>query len=393
MGALQQSGVAPGWMMCLVGFGVACAVQISSPILALYVIDCLGGSIASVSLAVSAFGLASGVFKPAVNFLARGRHSVHVFAAGLLIMTFSLIGYTLAWDPYSLTFFRAMHGLGFAFFLTLAVSLITFMVPATQRNETLARFAATQALGLMAGPAIGTVSVVTLGVRHTFLLAATFAGLSAATGLVMSRMMLRATTELQKIRFTIQEVRSVLSNRMFKIASFALLSNFVVYSVLLAYAPIHAKRVFQFSEAGITLLFFGYFASTAGLRVLLGKLRHMRKERILVFGLVNSFLTALVIALSPSWQIFAVAFLLSGLTMGIIYPISAMMVSESTDPSHLVLANSVYLVCGDVGSTIGPLITASIAVHGTHYAIGLASIVPILVTVFVLHMSQGGWSK
>jgi ACS family hexuronate transporter-like MFS transporter len=116
------------------------------------------------------------------------------------------------------------------------------------------------------------------------------------------------------------------------------------------------------SEGQVALFIFGYnFIVMLGRLLLIRILGRVRKEMILVIGLINGICMLTVMTLSDSYILFFLAFCLLGLSHGIVYPAGTMMIAESTDRNGLSLTNSIYMVGWDIGNTLGPTVSAPIA--------------------------------
>ena len=155
----------------------------------------------------------------------------------------------------------------------------------------------------------------------------------------------------------------------------------------MAYGTLYAKETLKITGDQLSLLFVGYNIIILTMRFILGRNIHrMNKKRVLEFALLNNICMMIIISLGNS-IIFSVAFLLSGCSMGIIYPIGAMWVVEVIIPTNLVLANAFYSTMWDVGSFLGPF-SSSFIVDALQIPVTIvASTIPpavALILVFTL---------
>ena len=130
----------------------------------------------------------------------------------------------------------------------------------------------------------------------------------------------------------------------------------------MGYVPVRAQQDFQIIEAQITLLFFGYFLVLVSSRFFVGRLvGRFGEERVLTTGLLAGGVFTLLVSVTVNPIHFSIAFVLLGVSHGIIFPTSAMIIAKNVLPKNLVLANSLYLVSFDSGAMIGPLIASGVA--------------------------------
>ncbi len=371
--------------MYVIGFSATASTQIVGPILAIYLKDFLLASIPEVGLAVSVFFLTSALSKLPVGFSARGTRTTLGLILSLLICSICPSAYVLAKDLAVFNTIRAIHGFGAALFGVTGLTLISSMALSGKRVEAISSFIASLAVGLMAGPAIGTLSVALLGIKNTFFIAS----LPSLIGLAMAYSLARNTSLRVDYgsgrNLALSDLSMVLSSRLFKGSFFAYMSFSFVFGVLLAYAPIHARESFGFSSGYITSLFFGYFLVTTGVRFMLGRLiEKLGEERMLSLGLLNTTLMGAFMYFINAPTVFTAAFVCLGLSHGVVYPTAAIVVARAVKPAELALANSIYLVAFDLGTFFGPTLTSVVATsYGIPSALALSGIFPGLVAMIV----------
>ena len=371
--------------MYVIGFSATASTQIVGPILAIYLKDFLLASIPEVGLAVSVFFLTSALSKLPVGFSARGTRTTLGLILSLLICSICPSAYVLAKDLAVFNTIRAIHGFGAALFGVTGLTLISSMALSGKRVEAISSFIASLAVGLMAGPAIGTLSVALLGIKNTFFIAS----LPSLIGLAMAYSLARNTSLRVDYgsgrNLALSDLSMVLSNRLFKGSFLAYMSFSFVFGVLLAYAPIHARENLGFSIGHITSLFFGYFLVITGVRFMLGRLiEKLGEERMLSLGLLNTTLMGALMYFVNAPAVFTAAFVCLGLSHGVVYPTAAIVVARTVKPAELALANSIYLVAFDLGTFFGPTLTSVVATsYGIPSALALSGIFPGLVAMII----------
>jgi predicted MFS family arabinose efflux permease len=190
------------------------------------------------------------------------------------------------------------------------------------------------------------------------------------------------------------KLKHVLANSMFLVAFLACLAYFFSFGAILAYAPLYATQQLLLSNVAVASMFFGCYLVTTltrlPLRGLISKWR-FSKETLALSAQVITVLLAFTPSLAVHPSVFALVIVLFGISQGIIYPVGAMIASETVSPAEHVLANSLYLVAWDLGLALGPTATSTIAsTSGILSALAVSSILPaISATTLLCVMIRG----
>ncbi len=106
---------------------------------------------------------------------------------------------------------------------------------------------------------------------------------------------------------------------------------------------------------------------------------------MLVSGLVGATLITFIMTLSGSPMVFALAFVFLGISYGVIYPTSAMMIADSVSSEELLMANSIFLSAFDLGATLGPVLVSVVAEgYGIVSALSISSIPATLAAILAV---------
>ncbi|MCX7302987.1 MAG: MFS transporter [Hyphomicrobiales bacterium] len=109
-----------------------------------------------------------------------GRKTLYIAGYAIFISASALCGFAETFDQ--LLFFRFLQGIGGSLLGANSISILVKSVPAESRGRALGYFAAAQAIGMCAGPAIGGVLLATLGWRWIFWITVPFGVFAVVLG-------------------------------------------------------------------------------------------------------------------------------------------------------------------------------------------------------------------
>jgi len=368
----------PTNLLAFTGFIVTTSGQMSAPILSLYAYSHLGASTAEIGLVFSIFSISSLVVRLIIGLLFSGDFLLKALVVGLFVNSCSMLTYAFAPNVPVLISVRAIHGAAFAFDVTTMLTLSSLVASSGQEAAaSLNRYTTGVALGLMLGPAIGTLSVSALGLRDTL----TAAGIASIPAVFAASTLYRSSRGIcvwsSSSRPRASDLRLLCQSDGLRLSTIIYLCYTVAYGVILAYAPIVGKLDLNIPEVGITSLFFGYFAITLLCRASLMRiLRVISLPRLLMLSLSAAAAGVFTMGVSSSLALFVLGFELTALGHGFIFPLTAMIVAKTITPELRMLGNSVYLSSWDAGLMIGPLISS-----------GLAAVLPLRETIAVMTLT------
>ncbi len=365
----------------ILGLLISAYFQMTSSILAIYAKGQLGASISDVALIISAFYATSAASNLIIGMIAKWRNPKSSLIISLLLISMAPISYGLAGDPLILMASRALEGFALALYSTTALTLCSMTSNSpSERDASIVAYTSSLALGMMAGPAMGSLAIAGLGLRNTFFLAALF----PAAAIALVRLSIRGSDAVPISKRRRSSLGSILGNGAFISAVCIYWAFAIIYSVFLAYATIYAKEDLFFASDQVALLFFGYFSMTALGRLFIGRLVYsIGKNRALAFSAAGAIALSYIISGSRSPQAFAMAFVLMGIPHGIIYPTGAMIIADEIGPESLVRANSFYLLSWNLGAIMGPLFASGIAIAWGIPAAIAASAIPMAVSLLL----------
>lgn len=165
-----------------IGAGVgqldATIVQLALPTLA----QTFDAPLQQVSWVALAYLLAFASFLPIFGRLCAmfGRKSLYIAGYLLFVAASALCGIATSFEQ--LVAFRALQGVGGALLGANSIAILVATIPAPSRGQALGWFAAAQAIGMSAGPALGGVLLDTLGWRWIFWVTVPFGAVAALIG-------------------------------------------------------------------------------------------------------------------------------------------------------------------------------------------------------------------
>jgi len=148
------------------------------PLRALYARD-IGASSVQVGLMATSFLLASFVVTPAIGWLSDRMGPRIVLGVSLLTYAWLLVAYVPVTSPGALIALRALEGVSAAGVLTPARVLMNTVSPPDRYGEALGLVSTARTVGILAGPAVGTLLASGFGYTPSFLAAGGVLTLSA----------------------------------------------------------------------------------------------------------------------------------------------------------------------------------------------------------------------
>jgi MFS family permease len=289
-----------------------------------------------------------------------------------------------------------VQGFSYAFIGTASIILAALTISSLERDKGVGIYTAFLSLGLLTGPLITTFSIPFFGVSNTFF----FAALAGLVGIYAAYILNRKFSEIEKNWQVIgvrvekelfkNKILAIIRNRTFATAFIGNLSFFILFGVLLAYAPLYAKGSLKFSDELVSMVFLLYYVATTLTRLNVGKIvQKVGKDKLLLVGTGLSVLLAFSLAYFKNGYVFAAFFAMIGAVQGILFPVGSMLIAERIHPSRNVLANSLYMMGADTGQGIAPLITVGIAIqYGMAYTFIASAVISTFATIAILLISR-----
>ena len=306
----------------------------------------------------------------ALGFFAGGKKTITVLLFTFIIFSICPTLYTLANNINLLSIVRAVQDFAYAFIGTASLILAGLAIPRIERDRGMGTYTAFLSFGLLAGPLITTLSIPIFGISNTF----HFATLVGVIGIFASLLLYRKFSAINRDWQIVgvvgereefkSKILAILKNRMFAIAFIGNFAFFLLFGVILVYAPLYAKDELLLKNEEVSMAFLIYYIATTSTRLSIGRIvSKVSKSMLTLLCTALSGLTIILLSLLPGILVFMAVFASLGAIQGVLFPVGSMLVAEYTHPSRRVLANSLYLMGIDIGQGIAPPITAGIAIQ------------------------------
>jgi DHA1 family multidrug resistance protein-like MFS transporter len=367
----------------MMGFSYIASSSVIAPILSIYVKD-LNASIEMVGLVTAIFFIASALAKFSLGVFAGGKKTITFLLVAFAVFSICPALYPLTDSIAMLIVLRATQGFAYAFIGTASLILAALTISSIERDKGVGTYTASLSLGLLAGPAITTFSIPLFGVQNTFYFACLMGFIGTFAAFFLNKKVSSIEKNWQIIGAAVSrealksKISAITRNRMFDMAFIGNFAFFVLFGVILAYAPLYAKDKLRFSDELVSVLFLLYYIATTVTRLSIGRIvRRVSKPMLVIFATIFAALFSFALAIFVNNLVFAVIFALIGAIQGVLFPVGSMLIAEYIQPSRNVLANSLYMMGIDIGQGIAPLITAGAIIQ---YGLGFGFIISAVIS-------------
>lgn len=383
------------------GFSYIASSSVIAPILSIYVKDVINAPVEMIGLVTAIFFIASALAKTSLGVFAGGKKTITFLLVAFVIFSICPALYPLANSITVLIVLRAVQGFAYAFIGTASLILAALAISSVERDKGVGTYTASLSLGLLAGPAITTFSIPRFGVRNTFYFACLmgFVGVFAAFFLNKKISSIEKNWQVIGVAVSREALKSKISaitrNRMFDMAFIGNFAFFVLFGVILAYAPLYAKDKLKFSDELVSVLFLLYYTATTVTRLSIGRIvGRVSKSTLVMFSTILAALFSFALVIFVDNLVFAGIFALVGAIQGVLFPVGSMLIAEHVQPSRNVLANSLYMMGIDVGQGIAPLITAGVIIqYGLGYSFIVSAAISAAATVLLVWLNRQARSR
>jgi DHA1 family multidrug resistance protein-like MFS transporter len=380
----------------MMGFSYIASSSVVAPILSIYVKDVINAPVEMVGLVTAIFFIASALAKTSLGVFAGGKKTITFLLLAFVIFSICPALYPLTDSVVMLIVLRATQGFAYAFIGTASLILAALAISSVERDKGVGTYTASLSLGLLAGPAITTFSIPLFGVQNTFY----FACLMGVVGVFAAFFLNKKISSIEKnwqiigVAVSREALKSKISaitrNRMFDMAFIGNFAFFVLFGVILAYAPLYAKDKLKFSDELVSILFLLYYIATTVTRLSIGRIvRRVSKPMLVIFATIFAAFFSFALAIFVNNLVFAVIFALIGAIQGVLFPVGSMLIAEYIQTSRNVLANSLYMMGIDIGQGIAPLIAAgAIIQYGLVYGFIVSSAISAVATLLLVWLNR-----
>ena len=364
-----------------VAFMVALGFGLVAPALPLFASQ-FGVGNAAAGAVVSAFALMRLLMAPFVGRLVNAVGERLLLAAGIGIVAVSSALAGLSQSYWQLLVLRGAGGIGSIMFSVSAASLLVRVTPSHLRGRAQGVWAGSFLIGLVAGPAVGTVA--TFSLRLPFFLYAgtlTVAGLLGLAALRHSELAARQSVRSQPLTLSV-----ALRNRAYLGAlAAAFAGEFALIGARSAMLPLYVRDVLHLSASWVYAAFLVISVVSGALLLPIGKVADTAGRRpVIVLGLVMGALAFILLPELP-----AIAGLITATVL-----IGVAAASDSVAPGAVmgdVVAGkggtvvAVFQMAGDLGLVLGPVVTGWVAdAAGYSPAFALCAVICVLPVFVVL---------
>lgn len=350
-----------------VAFMVALGFGLVAPALPLFARE-FGVGKAAAGAVVSAFALMRLAMAPFVGRLVNAFGERVMLATGIGVVAVSSALAGLSQSYWQLLVLRGIGGIGSIMFSVSAASLLVRVTPDHLRGRAQGVWAGSFLLGMIAGPAVGTVA--SLSLRAPFFV---YAGTLVAAGLLgLGALRHSELAAPNSVRTAPLELRTALRNRAYLAAlaaSFA--GDFALVGARSAILPQFVTDRLQLGSGWVYAAFLVITIFSGLLLLPVGRIADTRGRRpVIVVGLL---IGAVAFALLPSVP-FAAGLLLAAVLLGVagaadsVAP-GAVMGDVVSGRGGTVVA--VFQMSGDLGAVLGPVVAGWIA-DGAGYSTSFA---------------------
>jgi MFS transporter, DHA1 family, multidrug resistance protein len=340
-----------------VGFMVALGFGLVAPALPLFAHQ-FGVGNAAAGAVVSAFALMRLVMAPFVGRFvnAVGERVLLVTGIGVVAVSSALAG--LSQSYWQLLVLRAAGGIGSIMFSVSAASLLVRVTPSHLRGRAQGVWAGSFLIGLVAGPAVGTVA--TLSLRLPFFL---YAGTLVVAGLLgLGALRHSELAARQSVRSEPLALAVALHNRAYLAALAAVFAgDFALVGARSAMIPLYVRESLHLSAGWVYAAFLIVSIVSGALLLPTGKIADTIGRRpVIVVGLLMGALAYVLLPTVPAVTGLVIATVLIGVAAASdsVAP-GAMMGDVVAGKGGTVVA--VFQMAGGLGAVVGPVATGWVA--------------------------------
>jgi MFS family permease len=385
----------PHLIMCMMGFSYIASFSVVAPILSIYVRDGINASVEMVGVVTAIFFVASSLTKISLGVFAGGKKTITLTLFAFVILSICPALYSLTDSIVVLIVLRSAHGFAYSFVGTASLILAALAISSVERDKGVGAYAASLSLGLLAGPVITTFSIPLFGVSNTFYFASVVGCIGIFAAFFLNRKISSIEKSWQIIGIVVDKeaikskISAIMCNRMFGLAFVGNFAFFVLFGVILAYAPLYAKEGLGFSDELVSVLFLLYYIATTVTRLSVGRIvGRLSKPALVILSTMLAALFSFALAISTDNFFFTGIFALVGAVQGVLFPVGSMLIADNVQPSRNILANSLYMMGIDVGQGMAPLITAGLVVqYGLEYSFIASAAISVAATVLLIWLN------
>jgi MFS family permease len=340
-----------------VGFMVALGFGLVAPALPLFARE-FGVGKAAAGAVVAAFALMRLLMAPFVGRMVNAAGERLLLATGIGVVAVSSVLAGLSQSYWQLLVLRGAGGIGSIMFSVSAASLLVRVTPSHQRGRAQGVWAGSFLIGLVCGPAVGTVA--TFSLRLPFFL---YAGTLVVAGIIgLGALRHSELAARDSARSEPMPLQLALRQRAYLAAlAAAFAGDFALVGARSAMLPLYVREDLDLSSSWVYAAFLIVSIVSGALLLPTGKAADTIGRRpVIAFGLAIGTVSFLVLPAIPAITGLVIATLLIGVAAA----------SDSVAPGAVmgdVVAGrggtvvAVFQMAGDLGAVLGPVVAGWIA--------------------------------
>lgn len=290
-----------------------------------------------------------------VGFLANKLNRARFYLLSLAFNALSTGLLAVAGSVFDIIVIQIIGGIGFALFWPSSETLVTDVTPVNGRVKAIGRYSVAWAVGFLLGPLIGGYLLEMMGFILLFTLSA---GIVVVSTIISTVTILPRYVPLPNHRGKAGMERPSLSGS-YPIYA-AIIPYSIIFAVVVAIFPGYANSI-GVSSTEIGVLFSVFGVTRAAAFLFSERFARIGEKRALTLVAVILFGSLLIIYSTLSTWGFALALALTGLSLGIFFPLTLNAVSQRFPRERLGTAIGLYEATFGVGFAIGPVIGGALA--------------------------------
>jgi MFS family permease len=344
-------------------------------------VERLGGDEVLIGWAITAFAVASLAIRLGVGAVVDRRGPRLAVGIGLALTGLGGAVFLVAVDPSILLIARVLQGFGQAFVFTAGLSWAILLAPSERRGQAISLFGLSIWAGLTIGPVLTQWTLDWLG----FTAAAALLLIAPVLGLVGLIGIPRPTSQsmaegARALAIPLQAIRPALG----------LAAGGVVMAGIVGFAVVTFD---QRDGGGGEYVIGAYGAATVAGRIVLGRLPdRFGWYPTGVAAFILALISALVIAISPTWTLAVIGGLIGGIAWSLLFPSLALVAVNRSPVERRGAAVAVYTAGLDLGFAVGAPLLGLVAVqmgYAAVYVVGAGFAIAGLALVIAMRATSG----
>jgi hypothetical protein len=252
-----------------------------------------------------------------------------------------------------MVFFRLLHGIGFAMFLTTSITMASGSSSVDPRRMT--TFALVLSIGLVVGPGLSTLLLGAVGMRTTLVISGIIVFPSVILAQSLREIQPKQPNREQSEFGARHQLGKVLVDRRVVAATLAHLSFSLLFTSFLSLGPLRLREFFRVSETEVATLFVYLFVLSFVSRMALRWVVPAGSERKLtVLALVLSSAGMIGMTTASSLTLFSIWFVFLGVSHGLMFPTTVIGAMRSSQLGERMLITAFHSTALDLGGVVGP---------------------------------------